>query len=124
LGRPKTWVERRNTWDRAIASGSIKTEFSKVNWSNPERKANRIKDIELKRFGEPEEVVGIALFLASEASSFVTGEITRVEGLMSCTNTNTIPINLLALQPRRSEAQDGDLVTKEMSWIIVFITEG
>ena len=64
----------------AIAPGSIKTEFSKVNWSDPERRANRIKDIELKRFGEPEEVTGIALFLASEASSFVTGEIIRVDG--------------------------------------------
>jgi gluconate 5-dehydrogenase/2-deoxy-D-gluconate 3-dehydrogenase len=47
---------------------------------NPERRAQRIREIELKRFGEPEEVVGLALFLASEASSFVTGEIIRVDG--------------------------------------------
>jgi NAD(P)-dependent dehydrogenase (short-subunit alcohol dehydrogenase family) len=64
----------------AIAPGSIKTEFSRVNWMNPERRAQRIREIELKRFGEPEEVVGLALFLASEASSFVTGEIIRVDG--------------------------------------------
>jgi len=64
----------------AIAPGSIKTEFSRVNWTDPERKAQRIREIELKRFGEPEEVVGIALFLASEAGSFVTGEIIRVDG--------------------------------------------
>ncbi|MGE5252935.1 MAG: SDR family NAD(P)-dependent oxidoreductase [Planctomycetaceae bacterium] len=64
----------------AIAPGSIKTDFSRVNWTDPERKAQRIREIELKRFGEPEEVVGIALFLASEASSFVTGEIIRVDG--------------------------------------------
>lgn len=64
----------------AIAPGSIKTEFSRVNWTDPERKAQRIKEIELKRFGEPDEVVGCALFLASEASSFVTGEIIRVDG--------------------------------------------
>ncbi|HYB20827.1 MAG TPA: SDR family oxidoreductase, partial [Thermodesulfobacteriota bacterium] len=38
------------------------------------------REIELRRFGEPEEVVGIALFLASDASSFVTGEIIRVDG--------------------------------------------
>jgi len=64
----------------AIAPGSIRTEFSRVNWTDPERRAQRIKEIELKRFGEPEEVTGLALFLASEASSFVTGEIIRVDG--------------------------------------------
>jgi len=64
----------------AIAPGSIKTEFSRVNWTDPDRKAQRIREIELKRFGEPEEVVGLALFLATEASSFVTGEIIRVDG--------------------------------------------
>jgi NAD(P)-dependent dehydrogenase (short-subunit alcohol dehydrogenase family) len=64
----------------AIAPGSIRTEFSRVNWTDPERKAQRIREIELRRFGEPEEVVGLALFLASDASSFVTGEIIRVDG--------------------------------------------
>ncbi len=64
----------------AIAPGSIKTEFSRVNWTDPERKAQRLREIELKRFGQPEEVVGLALLLASEAGSFVTGEIIRVDG--------------------------------------------
>jgi NAD(P)-dependent dehydrogenase (short-subunit alcohol dehydrogenase family) len=64
----------------AIAPGSIKTDFSRVNWTDPDRKAQRIREIEIKRFGEPEEVVGLALFLASAASSFVTGEIIRVDG--------------------------------------------
>ncbi len=64
----------------AIAPGSIKTEISRVNWSDPERRAQRMQEIALKRFGEPEEIVGLALFLASEASSFVTGEIIRVDG--------------------------------------------
>ncbi len=64
----------------AIAPGSIRTEFSKVNWTDPERKAQRLREVELRRFGEPEEVAGIALFLASQAGSFVTGEIIRVDG--------------------------------------------
>jgi len=64
----------------AIAPGSIRTEFSRVNWADPERNARRIGEIELKRFGEPEEVAGIALMLASRAGSFVTGEIIRVDG--------------------------------------------
>jgi NAD(P)-dependent dehydrogenase (short-subunit alcohol dehydrogenase family) len=64
----------------AIAPGSIKTDFSRVNWTDPDRRSQRIREIELKRFGEPEEIAGIALFLASDASSFVTGEIIRVDG--------------------------------------------
>jgi NAD(P)-dependent dehydrogenase (short-subunit alcohol dehydrogenase family) len=70
----------QNILVNAIAPGSIKTELSRVNWSDPERRAQRISEIELKRFGEPEEVAGLALFLASEAGSFVTGEIIRVDG--------------------------------------------
>jgi NAD(P)-dependent dehydrogenase (short-subunit alcohol dehydrogenase family) len=73
-------LAQHNILVNAIAPGSIKTDFSRVNWTDPERKAQRVREIELRRFGEPEEVVGIALFLASEAASFVTGEIIRVDG--------------------------------------------
>lgn len=73
-------LAQHNILVNAIAPGSIRTEFSRVNWTDPERRAQRIREIELKRFAEPEEVVGLALFLASEASSFVTGEIIRVDG--------------------------------------------
>ena len=73
-------LAEHNILVNAIAPGSIKTEMSRVNWIDPERRAQRIREIELKRFGEPEEVGGLALFLASEASSFVTGEIIRVDG--------------------------------------------
>jgi len=73
-------LAQHNILVNAIAPGSIKTDFSRVNWTDPERRVHRIREIELKRFGEPEEVAGLALFLASEASSFVTGEIIRVDG--------------------------------------------
>ena len=73
-------LAEHNILVNAIAPGSIKTEMSRVNWIDPERRAQRIREIELKRFGEPEEVSGLALFLASEAGSFVTGEIIRVDG--------------------------------------------
>jgi dehydrogenase/reductase SDR family protein 4 len=73
-------LAEHNILVNAIAPGSIKTDLSRVNWADPERRAQRIREIELKRFGEPEEVSGLALFLASEAGSFVTGEIIRVDG--------------------------------------------
>jgi NAD(P)-dependent dehydrogenase (short-subunit alcohol dehydrogenase family) len=59
----------------AIALAMIKTKFSEPLWSNPDLK----KQIELTnpmhRIGEPEEVVGAAVYLASDASSFATGSI-------------------------------------------------
>ena len=73
LGRHKILVN-------AIAPGSINTEFSRVNWTDPERRSRRLQEILLQRFGEPEELTGAALFLASDAGSFVTGEIIRVDG--------------------------------------------
>ena len=73
-------LAQHNILVNAIAPGSIKTDFSRVNWTDPERRAQRIREIELKRFGEPEEVVGLALCLASDAGSFITGEIIRVDG--------------------------------------------
>jgi len=73
-------LAQNNILINAIAPGSIKTEFSRVNWTDPERRAQRLREIELKRFGEPEEVVGLALLLATDAGSFVTGEIIRVDG--------------------------------------------
>ena len=73
-------LARYNILVNAIAPGSIKTELSRVNWTDPERKAQRLLELELKRFGEPVEVAGLALFLASNAGSFVTGEIIRVDG--------------------------------------------
>jgi dehydrogenase/reductase SDR family member 4 len=75
-------LAQHNILVNAIAPGSIRTEFSRVNWTDPDRKAQRLREIELKRFGEPEECVGLALFLASDACSFVTGEIIRVDGGM------------------------------------------
>ncbi|MBN2224652.1 MAG: glucose 1-dehydrogenase [Deltaproteobacteria bacterium] len=64
----------------AIALAMVKTKFSEPLWSN----ADLRKQIELSnpmhRIGEPEEVVGTALFLASNASSFMTGSILMLDG--------------------------------------------
>ncbi len=59
-----------------IAPGPFLTDVSTV-WR--ENEAYR-KSIGLQRFGEPGEIVGTALYLASEASSYVTGQVIRVDG--------------------------------------------
>ncbi len=64
----------------AIAPGFIKTRFSQAIWGTPAIYEKVISQIPQKRIGRPEELVGIALYLASPASSFTTGETFVVDG--------------------------------------------
>ncbi len=62
----------------AVAPHAIETDMS-ADWTNDKRQ-EVIEAIPLKRMGKPEEVAEAALFLASERSSFITGEILNVNG--------------------------------------------
>lgn len=64
----------------AIAPGVIKTDFAKALWSDPVRVEETNNTVPLRRFGTPDEVAGAALFLASEAGSYVTGQVLDVCG--------------------------------------------
>jgi NAD(P)-dependent dehydrogenase (short-subunit alcohol dehydrogenase family) len=64
----------------AIAPGFIQTRFSRVLWETPEIHQQIIAQIPRKRMGRPEEVAGIALYLASPASDFTTGAVMLVDG--------------------------------------------
>jgi NAD(P)-dependent dehydrogenase (short-subunit alcohol dehydrogenase family) len=69
----------------AIAPGVIKTRFSQVLWNTPQIAEPMLSRLPLGRFGEPEDVAGLALFLASPASDYVTGAVFLVDGGMSTT---------------------------------------
>jgi NAD(P)-dependent dehydrogenase (short-subunit alcohol dehydrogenase family) len=64
----------------AIAPGFVKTKFSSALWQNPQVNQAIINTIPQKRMAEPEEIAGLAVYLASPASSFVTGAIFSIDG--------------------------------------------
>lgn len=64
----------------AIAPGFVKTKFSSVLWQTPQINEAILKLIPQKRMAEPEEIAGLALYLASPASSFVTGSTFSIDG--------------------------------------------
>ena len=64
----------------AIAPGLVRTDFARALWENPETLKAITSIAALKRIGEPHELAGAAIFLASEAASFVTGQTLVVDG--------------------------------------------
>lgn len=64
----------------AIAPGVIMTRFSEFLWKSPESRENAVRHNALPMLGEPEDVAGAALYLASDASRYVTGATIAVDG--------------------------------------------
>ncbi len=63
-----------------IAPGLIKTEFSRALWDNDAVLQNSLQTSPLRRIGEADEMAGAAVYLASPASSFVTGHTIVLDG--------------------------------------------
>ena len=63
-----------------ISPGIIKTRFAKALWDNPEILQNTTSKAPLRRIGVPDEVAGAAIFLASDAGSFTTGQNIVIDG--------------------------------------------
>ncbi len=64
----------------AIAPGFVKTKFSSALWQNPQINEAILRRIPQKRMAEPDEIAGLAVYLASPASSFVTGSTFSIDG--------------------------------------------
>lgn len=64
----------------AIAPGFVKTKFSAALWQNPQLNQAILNMIPQKRMAEAEEIAGLAVYLASPASSFVTGSTFSIDG--------------------------------------------
>jgi len=64
----------------AIAPGLIRTDFARALWENPETLRAATSTTPLRRIGEPDELAGVAVYLASRAGSFATGQNFIVDG--------------------------------------------
>ena len=67
----------------AIAPSMVKTKFSEPLWSDPETLKQIESEIPLGRLAEPGDIIGAVLFLASDASSYITGHTIIVDGGLS-----------------------------------------
>jgi dehydrogenase/reductase SDR family protein 4 len=77
---PRAWCA--NIQINAIAPGVIKTRFSQLLWQTPQIAEPILAGLPSGRFGEPDDVTGLALYLASPASDYVTGAVFVVDGGM------------------------------------------
>ncbi|MNV27695.1 Gluconate 5-dehydrogenase [compost metagenome] len=73
----------RGITSNAIAPGMFATETNAALAENPDMVAFAKLRVPLERWGRPDEIAGAALFLASDASSFVNGHVLTVDGGMS-----------------------------------------
>ena len=64
----------------AICPGLIKTDFAKALWDNPEILEESTARAPLRRIGEPDEIAGMAVLLASPAGAFITGQSIVIDG--------------------------------------------
>lgn len=66
-----------------VAPGLVRTDFASKLWDDPERAAERIAKTPLRRLGEPEDIAGIVVYLASDAGCWTTGQTFTVDGGVS-----------------------------------------
>jgi NAD(P)-dependent dehydrogenase (short-subunit alcohol dehydrogenase family) len=67
-----------------IAPGLVKTDFAKALWDTPEGEKRASSATPLRRLGEPDDIAGAAVFLASRAGGWLTGQTIVVDGGSTC----------------------------------------
>ncbi len=64
----------------AISPGLVRTDFARALWEDPVRLERAENRTPLRRIGEPEDIAGVAVFLASDASAYMTGQNIVADG--------------------------------------------
>lgn len=73
-------LARYNIRANAIAPGTVKTRFSEVRWRDPEKLKEAEAEVPLGYLPESSDLIGATLFLASDASSYITGDTIIIDG--------------------------------------------
>ena len=63
-----------------IAPGLVKTDFARALWDTPEAEKRSSSGTPLRRLGEPDDIAGAAVFLASRAGAWMTGQSIIIDG--------------------------------------------
>jgi NAD(P)-dependent dehydrogenase (short-subunit alcohol dehydrogenase family) len=63
-----------------IAPGLVKTDFARALWDSPEGERRALEETPLRRHGEPDDIAGAAVFLASRAGAWMTGQSIIIDG--------------------------------------------
>ncbi len=71
---------RANVRVNCIAPGLVRTDMARALWEDPDNLARALEAYPLGRIGEPEDIAGAAVFLASRAGDFVTGQTLVIDG--------------------------------------------
>lgn len=70
----------RNVRVNCIAPGLVRTDFARALWENPQVYERAVRAYPLRRIGESQDIAGAAVFLASQAGAFITGQTIVVDG--------------------------------------------
>jgi NAD(P)-dependent dehydrogenase (short-subunit alcohol dehydrogenase family) len=71
---------KHNVRVNCIAPGLVRTDFARALWENPQTLRAVTETTPLGRIGDPDEIAGAAVYLASRAGSFITGQVIVVDG--------------------------------------------
>ncbi len=71
---------RSNVRVNTIAPGLVRTDMARALWDDPDRLAQALESYPLGRIGEPQDIAGAAVFLASRAGNFMTGQTLVIDG--------------------------------------------
>lgn len=70
----------RGVCSNCIAPGTFRTEMARSQWDNAEVSTEYLRRNPSSRFGEPEEIAGLAALLASAAGGYINGQTIAVDG--------------------------------------------
>ncbi|MCC7274179.1 MAG: SDR family oxidoreductase [Alphaproteobacteria bacterium] len=79
---------RHNVRINCIAPGLVRTDFARALWENEKVLSATLRQCPLGRIGEPDDIAGAVVFLASDAAKFMTGQVMVIDGGVTLGATN------------------------------------